>query len=323
MRPARPAATPPAARWYPQTVTEARDGGERARSGADLRKRSVAHAGSLQDDNDNVRRLVGRRMRSRTQAKDASCCSPGCSPAGGDDDGSMRENCVCKIMKLCGAKSVSRLLPRERAATRPRARADRHDHSGQRHPPGLPLGLMRHFWAVALAAAWGTLAVDAAFTPRTRSELQEALEEVQQDSEYGTIDVSKVTDMYQSECTTVHPRVVSSSCLLSRLHLSLSLPFLIPHTYLSSSSSSLDVLPLHHQCFILRNSSTETSRHGMSGVSTIWMPVSVLLSIPAVLSLPHVSSPVSISLSLPFLITHTHLSSSSSSLDVPPLHHQC
>ena len=141
MRPARPAATPPAARWYPQTVTEVRDGGERARSGADLRKRSVAHAGSLQDVNDNVRRLVGRRTRSRTQAKDASCCSPGCSPAGGDDDGSMHEHCVCKIMKLCGAKSVSRLLPRERAATRPRARADRHDHSGQRHPSGLPLGL--------------------------------------------------------------------------------------------------------------------------------------------------------------------------------------
>ena len=55
------------------------------------------------------------------------------------------------------------------------------------------------------------------------------------------------------------------------------------------------------------------------------MAVSVLLSIPAVLSLPHVSSPVSISLSLPFLIPHTHLSSSSSSsssLDVLPLH-QC
>ena len=107
--------------------------------------------------------------------------------------------------------------------------------------------------------------------------------------------------------------------------LSLSLPFLIPHTHLSSSSSSsLDVLPLHHQCFIMRISSTETSRHGMSGRSPICNGVSVLLSIP-VLSLPHVSSPLSISLSLPFLIPHTHLSSSSSSssLDVLPLHHQC
>ena len=66
-------------------------------------------------------------------------------------------------------------------------------------------------------------------------------------------DVGSVTDMQRSECTTVHPRVVSSSCLLSRLHLSLSLPFLIPHTHLSSSSSSssLDVLPLHHQCFLM------------------------------------------------------------------------
>ena len=114
-------------------------------------------------------------------------------------------------------------------------------------------------------------------------------------------DVGSVTSMVASECTTVHPCcVVSSSCLLSRLHLSLSLPFLIPHTHLSfsSSSSSLDVLPLHHQCFMMRISSTETSRHGMSGVSPIWDTVSVLLSIPAVLSLPHVSSPVSISLSL-------------------------
>ena len=116
----------------------------------------------------------------------------------------------------------------------------------------------------------------------------------------------------------------------SPVSISLSLPFLIPHTHLSSSSSSssspLDVLPLHYQCFIMRNSSTETSRHGMSGVSPVCNTVSVLLSIPAVLSLPHVSSPVSISLSLPFLIPHTHLSSSSSSsssLDVLPLHHQC
>ena len=108
-------------------------------------------------------------------------------------------------------------------------------------------------------------------------------------------DVRKVTHMAGSECTTVHPCcVVSSSCLLSRLYLSLSLPFLIPHTHLSSSSSSsLDVLPLHHQCFMKRISSTETSRHGMSGVSPICFTVSVLLSIPAVLSLPHVSSPVS------------------------------
>ena len=36
-------------------------------------------------------------------------------------------------------------------------------------------------------------------------------------------DVGSVTTMYASECTTVHPCcVVSSSCLLSRLHLSLS-----------------------------------------------------------------------------------------------------
>ena len=48
----------------------------------------------------------------------------------------------------------------------------------------------------------------------------------QGDGKYGAIgswNVGKVTDMYRSECTTVHPRVVSSSCLLSRLHLSLSL----------------------------------------------------------------------------------------------------
>ena len=114
---------------------------------------------------------------------------------------------------------------------------------------------------------------------------------------------------------------------VSPVSISLSLPFLIPHTHTrlsSSSSSSFDVLPLHHQCLVERISSTETSRHGMSGVSPICNTVSVLLSIPAVLSLPHVSSPVSISLSLPFLIPHTHLSSSSSSsLDVLPLHHQC
>ena len=86
----------------------------------------------------------------------------------------------------------------------------------------------------------------------------------QGDGKYGAIgswSVSKITSMAYSECTTVHPRVVSSSCLLSRLHLSLSLPFLIPHTHLSSSSSSssLDVLPLHHQCFLMRNSSPKPS----------------------------------------------------------------
>ena len=47
----------------------------------------------------------------------------------------------------------------------------------------------------------------------------------QGDGKYGAIGswiVSKITNMNRSECTTVHPRVVSSSCLLSRLHLSLS-----------------------------------------------------------------------------------------------------
>jgi surface protein len=136
-------------------------------------------------------------------------------------------------------------------------------------------------------------------------------------------DVGSVTNMHQSECTTVHPCVVF---LMSPPSLSLFHYSDLTHSPLLLLLLLLSQCPLYHQCFIKQISSTETSRHGMSGVSPICMPVSVLLSIPAVLSLPHVSSPVSISLSLPFLIPHTHLSSSSSSsssLDVLPLHHQC
>jgi hypothetical protein len=147
------------------------------------------------------------------------------------------------------------------------------------------------FLVLPLAAVWGTLAVEAAFTPRTRAELQgdgtaggggvfgcvgecgQSLKESscyaycnwdadgpwesgdgtpcvnadsdvpsgQGDGKYGAIGswiVSKITNMYRSECTTVHPCVVF---LMSPP--SLSFPFLIPHTRLSSSSSSsLDVL---------------------------------------------------------------------------------
>ena len=48
--PARLAAAPMAARWNQKTVADARDGGERARSGAGGRKRSVARGGALQND---------------------------------------------------------------------------------------------------------------------------------------------------------------------------------------------------------------------------------------------------------------------------------
>ena len=48
--PARLSAAPTAARWNQKTVADARDGGERARSGAGGRKRSVARGGALQND---------------------------------------------------------------------------------------------------------------------------------------------------------------------------------------------------------------------------------------------------------------------------------
>ena len=94
-RPARPAATPPAAQSDMPTAPNARDGGERARSGADVRKRSAARGGALQNDDGNVYLPVGRRTRSCTkaQAKDALCCFP----AGEDDnDGGRRERSLCE-----------------------------------------------------------------------------------------------------------------------------------------------------------------------------------------------------------------------------------
>ena len=129
--PARLAAAPTAARWNQKTVADARDGGERARSGAGGRKRSVARGGALQNDDavddGDVYRLVGRRTRSRTQAKDASSHASCCSSAGGGDDGVRHENSNRAILNLSDAGSVL-LQSRERAAMRPRARADSHDH---------------------------------------------------------------------------------------------------------------------------------------------------------------------------------------------------
>ena len=93
--PARLAAAPTAARWNQKTAAEARDGRERARSGAGGRNRNVARGGALQNDDGNVYRPVGRRTRSCTkaQAKDALCCFP----AGEDDnDGGRRERSLCE-----------------------------------------------------------------------------------------------------------------------------------------------------------------------------------------------------------------------------------
>ena len=129
--PARLAAAPIAARWNQKTVADARDGGERARSGAGGRKGSVARGGALQNDDavddGDVYRLVGRRTRSRTQAKDASSHASCCSSAGGGDDGVRHEHSARAILNLSDAESVL-LQSRERAAIRPRACADSHDH---------------------------------------------------------------------------------------------------------------------------------------------------------------------------------------------------
>ena len=140
--PARLAAAPMAARWNQKTVADARDGGERARSGAGGRKRSVARGGALQNDDavddGDVYRLVGRRTRSRTQAKDASSHASCCSSAGGGDDVVRHENSNRAILNLSDAGSIL-LQSLERAAMRPRVHADSHDHGHDHSSSNAPV----------------------------------------------------------------------------------------------------------------------------------------------------------------------------------------
>ena len=150
---------------------DARGGGERARSDADGRKSGVARGGALQNDDDNVYRPVGGRARSSAQAKDALPCSP----AGDENDKDPRERPLCGSAIFCDSRRALWQW-RKRDATRAQACADNIDRSCQRHPSclsrGLPTRLPSLFLAASLAGMWETFAVEAAFTPRTRAELQ-------------------------------------------------------------------------------------------------------------------------------------------------------
>ena len=104
----------------------------------------------------------------------------------------------------------------------------------------------------------------------------------------------------RDRCTTVHPCcVVSSSCLLSRLHLSLSLPFLIPHTLTSpplppplsmSSPSSVFDGALQFNGDLSEWDVGKVTNMGWSECTTVHPRVVFLMS-PSSLSLFSISDP--------------------------------